>query len=87
MEFSSWTESDFTILLFFRWVTVLASLVSASISLGVELQMKVLKAFPITEKGPTRAFSWLKAPTSTFTVTLKTWALTHGKQVDVNLGC
>ena len=28
---------------------------------------KVLKDFTITEKAPTRAFSWLKAPTSAFT--------------------
>ena len=77
MEFSSWTESDFTILLFFRWVTVIASLVSASISLGVELQMKVLKAFPITEKGPTRAFSWLKAPTSCLDSVLNVKALSR----------
>ena len=36
----------------------------------LELQAKVpekLKDFTITEKAPTRAFSWLKAPTSTFT--------------------
>ena len=29
--------------------------------------MKVCEDFTITEKAPTRAFSWLKAPTSTFT--------------------
>ena len=46
--------------------------------------------FTITEKAPTRAFSWLKVPTSAFT--LKTllrhyakWALTHSK-VDMKVG-
>ena len=34
---------------------------------GGELQMKVRDDFTITEKAPTRAFFWLKAPTSTFT--------------------
>ena len=33
----------------------------------VELQIKVHEDFTITEKAPTRAFSWLKAPTSAFT--------------------
>ena len=35
--------------------------------LKVELQMKVREDVTITEKAPTRAFSWLKAPTSAFT--------------------
>ena len=33
----------------------------------VELQTNVREDFTITEKAPTRAFSWLKAPTSAFT--------------------
>ena len=33
----------------------------------VVLQMKAIRRFVITEKAPTRAFSWLKAPTSPFT--------------------
>ena len=33
----------------------------------VELQTKVREDFTITEKAPTRAFPWLKAPTSIFT--------------------
>ena len=32
----------------------------------VELQTEVPEDFKITEKVPTRAFSWLKAPTSAF---------------------
>ena len=35
--------------------------------LYVELQTKVRKDFTSTEKAPTRAFSWWKAPTSAFT--------------------
>ena len=35
--------------------------------LVVELQTKVREDFTITEKAPTRAFSWFKAPTSAFT--------------------
>ena len=34
----------------------------------VELQTKVREDFTIMEKAPTRAFSWLKAPTSAFTL-------------------
>ena len=33
--------------------------------LGVEFQTKVREDFTITEKVPSRAFSWLKAPTHT----------------------
>ena len=33
----------------------------------VELQMNLREVFTITEKIPTRAFSWLKVPTSAFT--------------------
>ena len=33
----------------------------------LELQTKVREDFTMTEKAPTRAFSWLKSPTSTFT--------------------
>ena len=33
----------------------------------VELQTKVCEDFTFTEKAPTRAFSWLKVPTSAFT--------------------
>ena len=47
----------------------------------LELEMKVIRRFVITEKAPTRAFSWLKAATTAFT--FKTllrhyakWALT-----------
>ena len=34
---------------------------------GIELQTKVQEDFTITEKAPTRAFSWLKVPTIAFT--------------------
>ena len=34
---------------------------------GIKLQTKVQEDFTITEKAHIRAFSWLKAPTSTFT--------------------
>ena len=34
----------------------------------LELQMKVPEDFTITEKVPTRAFSWLKVPTNTLTL-------------------
>ena len=34
----------------------------------VELQTNLREDFTITEKVPTRAFSWLKAPTSAFTL-------------------
>ena len=34
---------------------------------GLELQMKVGEDFTIMEKASSRAFSWLKVPTSTFT--------------------
>ena len=37
-------------------------------STQVELQTKVREDFTITKKAPTRAFSWLKVPTSTFTL-------------------
>ena len=33
----------------------------------VVLQMKAIRRFVITEKAPTRAFSWLKAATTAFT--------------------
>ena len=33
----------------------------------LELQSKVCEDFTITEKDPTRSFSWLKVPTCTFT--------------------
>ena len=36
-------------------------------ALLLELQTKVHEDFTITEEAPTRAFSWLKAPTSTLT--------------------
>ena len=39
----------------------------------IELQTNVREIFTITEKAPTRDFSWLKAPTGSFTFeTLKT---------------
>ena len=46
--------------------------------------MKVREDFTITEKAPTRAFSWLKVPTKSFTFkTLlghyEKQALTHGQ--------
>ena len=40
--------------------------------LAVELQTKVREDVTIMEMAPTRAFSWLKAPTCAFT--FKTWA-------------
>ena len=36
--------------------------------LRLELQREVREDFTIMEKAPTMAFSWLKAPSSTFTV-------------------
>ena len=45
----------------------------------VELQTKVREVFTITERVPTRAFSWLKAHTGTFTV--KTLLRHFAKQV------
>ena len=56
--------------------------------LTIVLQVQTInrRSFTITEKAPTMAFSWLKAPTSTFT--FKTllrhyakWALPHGKKM------
>ena len=38
-----------------------------SLATAVELHTKVSEDFTITEKAPSRAFSWLKAPTSAFT--------------------
>ena len=48
---------------------------------AVELQTKVREDFTITEKAPTRAFSWLKAPTSAFTfkTLLRHYAKPDGK--------
>ena len=40
---------------------------AATLQWSVELQAKVSKDCTITEKAPTRAFSWLKAPTGAFT--------------------
>ena len=34
----------------------------------VELQTNLREDFTITERAPTRAFSWLKSPTSAFTL-------------------
>ena len=45
----------------------------------LELQTKVPEDFTITEKAPTRAFSWLKAPTSTFI--FKTLFRHYAKQI------
>ena len=42
---------------------------SAGPPCAVELQTNLRKDFTITEKAPTRAFSWLKALTSAFTFT------------------
>ena len=44
----------------------------------LELQTKVPEDFTITEKVPTRAFSWLKVPTSAFT--FKTLLRHHAKR-------
>ena len=43
------------------------------------LQTKAIRRFVITEKAPTRAFSWLKAPTTAFTI--KTLLRHYAKQV------
>ena len=50
--------------------------------------------FTITEKAPTRAFSWLKVATSVFTfktlLRLRHYAkqvFFHGKYIDVKFGC
>ena len=52
----------------------------ATSAFGVEVQTKVREDFTITEKAHTWAFSWLKAPTSTFTFkTLNRQALIHGE--------
>ena len=50
----------------------------ATSSFGVEVQTKVREDFTITEKAHTWAFSWLKAPTSTFT--FKTLLRHYAKQ-------
>ena len=34
---------------------------------SLEIQTKAIRRFVITEKAPTRAFSWLKAATTAFT--------------------
>ena len=39
----------------------------ADFVLSVEIQTKAIRRFVITEKAPTRAFSWLKAATTAFT--------------------
>ena len=44
----------------------------------IELESKVLEDVTITEKAPTRAFSWLKAPTKAFT--FKTLLRHYAKQ-------
>ena len=44
----------------------------------IELETKVLEDVKITEKAPTRAFSWLKAPTKAFT--FKTLLRHYAKQ-------
>ena len=49
-----------------------------SITASNEVHPKVLKDFTITEKAPTRAFSWFKAPTSAFT--FKTLLRHYAKQ-------
>ena len=45
-------------------MTPLALFRCAANGVCLELQTKVRKDFTITEKAPTRAFFWLKAPTS-----------------------
>ena len=42
--------------------------------LKVELQTNFREDFTITEKAPTMAFSWLRAPTSTFETLLRHYA-------------
>ena len=40
-----------------------------SVDCELELATNLREIFTITEKAPIRTFSWLKAPTSTFTFT------------------
>ena len=47
--------------------TILHEYKALWILVTVELQTNVRRDFTITEMAPTRAFSWLKAPTSAFT--------------------
>ena len=50
------------------WITVQGlNYNEVSTAWSLELQTKVKRRFVITEKAPTRAFSWLKAPNSAFT--------------------
>ena len=54
-----------------------------------ELQTEVRKDLTIPEKVPTRAFSWLKVPTSVFTfkTLLRQYAKQASKHIDMKLGC
>ena len=61
------------------WITVQGlNYNEVSTAWSLELQTKVKRRFVITEKAPTWAFSWLKAPTSAFTfkTLLRHYALT-----------
>ena len=40
----------------------------------IQLETKVIRRFVITEKAPTRSFSWLKAATTAFTFKLRHFA-------------
>ena len=46
----------------------------STIQLAVVLQKRSIRRFIITEKAPTRAFSWLKAATTTFKTLLRHYA-------------
>ena len=59
-----------------------SSILSPAHTYTLELQTKVREYFTITEKAPSRAFSWLKAPTLAFTVKtlrLRLWLWNHRK--------
>ena len=51
----------------------------ADFVLSVEIQTKAIRRFVITEKAPTRAFSWLKAGTTA--LTFKTLLRHYAEQV------
>ena len=59
-----------------------SSILSPAHTYTLELQTKVREYFTITEEAPSRAFSWLKAPTLAFTVKtlrLRLWLWYHCK--------
>ena len=62
-RYSVWVESVAT----FRHCNAVMRYALQQLQSPLELQTEVHEDFTITEKAPTRAFSWLKAPTIAFT--------------------